>query len=172
MADSDRQEKAKLVLAGRLRELQATDFLNFDDVVRHLQRGKSLAPCIAKLAKLIGPDGFEKIYGDLFDRLVNDGSGLKKLAIKSWRKALLGETALVEELVGNIREDDLPLIFKVWLTESGYVTWEQLVNAAPYAVLRACAAEGDQRADDAAAEVVEEDVMEIESPADDNPTEK
>ena len=56
MADKDdKREKAKVLLAGRLRELQAADFLTFEYVVHHLVESKSLAPCIVKLAKLIGP---------------------------------------------------------------------------------------------------------------------
>ncbi len=166
-ATNDKAEKSTLVLAGRLRELQAAGFLTFEDVVRHLRRGKSLVSCIVKLAAVVG---FDKIYGDLFDRLVD--AGKKKLTLATWKKALLGESALVEELIVNVREDDLPPTFEFWLTESGYATWEQIVNAAPYTVLRDCAAEGDHRADEAAAEaeVVEEEVMEIES-ADGKPTE-
>jgi hypothetical protein len=156
-ATSDKAEKGKLVLAARLRTLHAAGFLEAEDVVRHLQRGKSLVSCIVNLAAVVG---FDKIYGDLFDRLADQGK--KNLTLATWRKALLGEIALVEELIGNIREDDLPLIFKFWLVESPErATWEQLVNASPYAVLRAWAAEGDQRADEAAATVVEaEDIDE------------
>jgi hypothetical protein len=156
MADSDKAEKGKLVLAVRLRTLHAAGFLEVEDVVPHLHRGKSLVSCIVKLAAIVG---FDKIYGDLFDRLADKGQ--KKLTLTAWKKALLGETALVEELLGNIREDDLPLLFKFWLVESPErATWEQLVNTSPYSVLRAWAAEGDQRADEAAAEaeVVEEEV--------------
>jgi len=56
----DRREKAKLVLADRLKNLQAAGFLGFEDIVDHLQNTNTLAHCIANLAKAVG---FDKIYG-------------------------------------------------------------------------------------------------------------
>jgi hypothetical protein len=177
MADSDQKEKAKVLLAGRLKELQAADFLSFGDIVHHLRRGNSLAPCIVKLAKHVSPDGFDKIYGDLFKRMTRVDT--QEVVLHTWKKALLNEVALVEEILLNIPDDEIPRLFKFWLTETRErATWEQLVNSSPYAVLRACAAEGDKRADDAAAEdgaEVIEEVMEVddaEPPAEGQPTDK
>ncbi len=164
MAD-DKREKAKVLLADRLRTLQAAEFLDFEDIVRHLQGGDSLARTIVNLAKVVG---FDSVYGDLYARAVFKDNG--KGIVQTWKKALLNEVSLVEELLRNIPNDEIPLLFKFWLTETRErATWEQLVNATPYAILRACASEGDKRADEAAAdaEVVDEEVMEIGEPSDD-----
>lgn len=168
MADNDKAEKARVLLANRLRELQAAGFLNFEDIVRRLQKNDFLGPCIAKLAKLIGYDGFEKIYGDLYDKMHPD----RELTLNLWKKALVGEIPFAYGICDVVR-DELPHLFERWLTEPDRATWDQLVSASPYVVLRACADEGDKRADEAvaeeettvveataAAEVTEEDFVE------------
>lgn len=156
MADSDKAEKSRLVLAERLRTLQAAGFLTFEDVVRHLRKSDTHATCIMKLAKFTGPDGFEKIYGDLYDSLPHD----RAMMLNLWKKALVGEVPFAYMLCDVLR-DELPRLFERWLTEPDRATWEQLVNASCYVVLRNCAAEGEKRADEAVAET-EATVVEAE----------
>ena len=168
MADmDDRREKAKLVLAERLRTLQAAGFLDFEDVVRHLEVSGFIGHCVTKLAKAIG---FDKIYGDLYEQIQTS----KDAMLDVWKQALLNETAFAEALLSHIPRVKWSDIFEPWLTKPERATWEQLVNASPYAVLRARAAEGDKRADEAMADapeatVVEEEVVEEIEPSDSRP---
>jgi len=159
LARRERLEKSKLVLADRLKTLQAADFVTFEDIVRHVK--EYLAHGLTMLAKLVG---FDQIAGDLFDEM--QGKTDKATVLDIWKNALLDEETFFAGLVQNIPGDRLPHLFKFWLVQTKErATWEQLVNAFPYSALRDCAREGDKRADEAAdapeAEVVEE-VVDVE----------
>lgn len=158
MAENDRAEQARVLLADRLRKLQAAGFLDFDDVVRHVDLVDLLPRGLAKLATLVG---FDKIAGAFYDNMERRDE--RVIVLRLWEVALRGNVPLLfEQLINLTPTDKRPGIFQRWIADECFVTWEQLTLAFPYRVLRACAAEGDKRADDAAVEpateVVEEEV--------------
>lgn len=135
----DRQGKAKLLLASGLEHGYMTDFLTFGDIVRHVR--SSFTTGLTTLTKL---HGISKILGPFYDHW----NGKKEDNLLLFERALVGLFPLIEAMLKNIDESEVPEILKD-LVENGVVSWDNLVAAFPLTQISACVRESLQRAEEA-----------------------
>ncbi len=185
MAEEKKRADAKSLLAEDLKHGYETGFLSFGNIVVQT-KGSAVAGLkssfIAGLRFLIGLHGFTKIIGPFYVRW----RGKREDNLALFEQALLNFQPFVETLFGHVSHDEVAAALEELVAPEDslrrVVTWDNLAHAFPYRDLAACVRESRKRADEAADDAPEAEVMEAEDlideevtaepPADGEPTDK